>query len=55
MKKVILFILFPVLLQSQDIRKLQKQLDNEDYHICIKKANRYAKWHKKNKEVNYYL
>ena len=42
-------------LQSQDIPKLQKQLDNEDYHKCIKKANRYAKWHKKNKEVNYYF
>ena len=55
MKKVILFILFPVLLQSQDIPKLQQQLDNENYHKCIKKAKRYAKWHKKNKEVNYYF
>lgn len=55
MKKVILFLLFPLLSTAQDIPKLQKQLDNANYQKCIKKAKRFAKWHKKNKEVNYYF
>jgi len=55
MKKLILFSLFPVLLQGQDIPKLQKQLNNANYQKCIKKTKRYAKWHKKNKQVNYYF
>ena len=55
MKKVIIFILFPLLLQSQNIRKLEKSLENRDYHKCIKKSNRYLKWHKRDREVYFYL
>ena len=55
MKKLILFSLLPVLLQAQDIPKLQKQLNNANYQKCINKTKRYAKWHKKDKQVNYYF
>jgi len=55
MKKIILFFLFPALLHAQEIPKLDKQLRRGNYDKCIKKALRYAKWHKKDKEVYYFL
>ena len=55
MKNIIIFLLFPVLLNAQEIPKLQKQLDKANYEKCIKKSKRYAKWNKKNREVNYYF